>query len=172
MDRGGRASGAIDQTGRPSRVRELTLFFLSAETTMPILSCFCCFASSRIDHSLEIVCGERVTPHAQWGHLSWVRMSPLTGRTHQLRLHAAGLGCPIVGDDLYWGHAAAARRSRGGAEALPPVRASGGLFLQSCGVAFAHPDPQRGLVQVMVGEAPKFGALRARARSGAQYHGL
>lgn len=113
-----------------------------------------------------------VTPHAQWGHLSWVRMSPLTGRTHQLRLHAAGLGCPIVGDDLYWGHAAAARRSRGGAEALPPVRASGGLFLQSCGVAFAHPDPQRGLVQVMVGEAPKFGALRARARSGAQYHGL
>lgn len=26
---------------------------------------------------------------------------PLTGRTHQLRVHFAGLGCPILGDDLY-----------------------------------------------------------------------
>lgn len=33
-----------------------------------------------------------------------IRFIPLTGRTHQLRLHAAnqrGLGCPIVGDSLY-----------------------------------------------------------------------
>lgn len=28
---------------------------------------------------------------------------PITGRTHQLRLHFAHLGCPILGDDLY-GH--------------------------------------------------------------------
>ena len=27
--------------------------------------------------------------------------SPITGRTHQLRVHFAGLGCPIEGDDLY-----------------------------------------------------------------------
>jgi 23S rRNA-/tRNA-specific pseudouridylate synthase len=34
-----------------------------------------------------------------------VWLSPLTGRRHQLRQHCAGLGCPIIGDDLY--HSAA-----------------------------------------------------------------
>jgi tRNA pseudouridine32 synthase/23S rRNA pseudouridine746 synthase len=29
------------------------------------------------------------------------RLTPLTGRTHQLRVHMAGLGIPIVGDPLY-----------------------------------------------------------------------
>jgi tRNA pseudouridine32 synthase/23S rRNA pseudouridine746 synthase len=33
-----------------------------------------------------------------------MELSPQTGRTHQLRVHCAhhsGLGCPIVGDELY-----------------------------------------------------------------------
>ena len=30
-----------------------------------------------------------------------VLASPITGRTHQLRLHFAGLGCPVTGDSLY-----------------------------------------------------------------------
>ena len=33
--------------------------------------------------------------------LALVRLIPLTGRTHQLRVHMSYLGCPIYGDDLY-----------------------------------------------------------------------
>lgn len=35
------------------------------------------------------------------GRYSVVRAEPITGRTHQLRVHFAGRGCPIVGDTLY-----------------------------------------------------------------------
>jgi tRNA pseudouridine32 synthase/23S rRNA pseudouridine746 synthase len=33
--------------------------------------------------------------------LSWLALAPLTGRTHQLRVHCAETGFPIVGDTIY-----------------------------------------------------------------------
>jgi RluA family pseudouridine synthase len=33
--------------------------------------------------------------------MSLVRLTPITGRTHQLRIHCAHVGHPIVGDDWY-----------------------------------------------------------------------
>lgn len=39
-------------------------------------------------------------------HISWLEMSPITGRTHQLRVHAAAIGTPILGDGKYGGKAA------------------------------------------------------------------
>ncbi|MBA3056209.1 MAG: RluA family pseudouridine synthase [Sphingomonadales bacterium] len=37
---------------------------------------------------------------------AWVELQPLTGRTHQLRVHMAAIGFPIVGDGKYGGQAA------------------------------------------------------------------
>lgn len=33
--------------------------------------------------------------------LSWLALTPLTGRTHQLRLHCSASGFPILGDPIY-----------------------------------------------------------------------
>ena len=38
--------------------------------------------------------------------LAWLELSPLTGRTHQLRVHCEALGTPILGDPKYGGEAA------------------------------------------------------------------
>lgn len=43
---------------------------------------------------------------------AWLELAPLTGRTHQLRVHCAGLGAPILGDRKYGGDASAGAAPR------------------------------------------------------------
>ncbi|EAQ37264.1 pseudouridine synthase [Nitrobacter sp. Nb-311A] len=43
--------------------------------------------------------------------LTWLALEPMTGRTHQLRVHCAAMGWPIVGDSIY-GTQASLRRLR------------------------------------------------------------
>ena len=54
-------------------------------------------------------------------HLKMMSALPLTGRTHQIRVHAAENGFPILGDTLYGGTASAR------------------VFLHAAEIAFAHP---------------------------------
>mgnify|MGYP003455906880 CR=1 FL=1 len=35
-------------------------------------------------------------------NLSWLELKPVTGRTHQLRVHTAHMGHPIIGDPKYF----------------------------------------------------------------------
>jgi tRNA pseudouridine32 synthase / 23S rRNA pseudouridine746 synthase len=35
------------------------------------------------------------------GKITWLALEPVTGRTHQLRVHCAEMGWPIVGDAIY-----------------------------------------------------------------------
>jgi tRNA pseudouridine32 synthase/23S rRNA pseudouridine746 synthase len=44
--------------------------------------------------------GGQIDPSSQ---LTWLALEPITGRTHQLRVHCAAMGWPIVGDDIYGG---------------------------------------------------------------------
>lgn len=48
------------------------------------------------DHSLT-----EYTPLYADREYTLLRLTPRTGRTHQLRVHLAGIGHPILGDDLY-----------------------------------------------------------------------
>jgi 23S rRNA-/tRNA-specific pseudouridylate synthase len=68
--------------------------------------------------------------------MSLVELEPVTGRSHQLRVHLAWLGCPISGDRLY------------GRDANPPAP----LALHAASIVFPH--PRTGLPVSLVAASP------------------
>ncbi len=67
----------------------------------------------------------RILGHDAAAGTTRVELAPVTGRTHQLRVHLAAVGHPILGDALYADAATAARTPR--------------LLLHATRLAFAHP---------------------------------
>ncbi|AQS87410.1 ribosomal RNA large subunit 23S rRNA pseudouridine synthase C [Neoasaia chiangmaiensis NBRC 101099] len=107
--------------------------------------------------------------------ISWLGLSPLTGRTHQLRVHCESLGTPILGDPRYGGKLA------------HPEGFTDRLHLHARALDIPHPDGGRLMVAAplpphmrdtfkdlgfVAGETPKperrhgGGAERAVAKTG------
>ena len=72
----------------------------------------------------------------RWPCLTLVEAEPLTGRTHQIRVHFSSMGHPIVGDTLY---GAPARVEMEGREARTLAR----NFLHAAAIEFRHPRTGR-----------------------------
>ena len=70
------------------------------------------------------------------GAVSFIECRLETGRTHQIRVHMASLGHPLLGDETYRGRRAA---PAGDARLTELIAELGGVALHAAGLAFAHP---------------------------------
>mgnify|MGYP001812779538 CR=1 FL=1 len=90
------------------------------------------------------------TPSLRSGNLTLADLSPITGRTHQLRIHMAAIGHPIVGDQK---HGEEGNTLKGK-----------GLFLAAVELRFPHPATEREM-NATLDTPPKFSALLVRERA-------
>ncbi len=77
---------------------------------------------------------------------AFLKVQPKTGRTHQIRLHLAHIGCPVLCDRLYGGHASILRSQlqRRQVRGLPPLDTDSEIVLtrqalHAAKLEFDHP---------------------------------
>ncbi|MBZ5524150.1 MAG: RluA family pseudouridine synthase [Acidobacteriia bacterium] len=73
-----------------------------------------------------------------WGRFSLLEVKIETGRTHQIRVHLASIGHPVVGDTLY-GAPRSIRSTKAGAPSVSLPR----NFLHAAALQFSHPATGR-----------------------------
>jgi 23S rRNA pseudouridine1911/1915/1917 synthase len=79
----------------------------------------------------------RYVVHRDYGVASVLRLHPHTGRTHQLRVHLATVGHPIVGDRVYGGSGGRPRGAR--AAVLDVLARFPRQALHAASLEFVHP---------------------------------
>lgn len=89
----------------------------------------------------------RTVPSLRGGQMALVKLFPKTGRTHQLRIHCASVGCPIVGDKLHGDENDTITHK--------------GLFLSATALRFQHPITKED-VSIEVDIPEKFESLLNR----------
>ena len=72
---------------------------------------------------------------------SWIEYFPLTGRTHQLRVHSQVLNTPIAGDIKYGGERAVSLGLEHGEK----------MHLHARAIKIEHPNPKKGELEVVAG---------------------
>jgi 23S rRNA pseudouridine955/2504/2580 synthase len=88
----------------------------------------------------------------QFAQCAWVEAQPVTGRTHQIRVHAQYVGCPILGDDKY---------QSSEAEELTRLLQLKRLFLHAAQLRIPHPVNRDEMIFVADLE-PRLQALLSR----------
>ncbi len=88
----------------------------------------------------------------KYKNLSYLNVSPKTGRTHQIRIHLASIGHPILGDKLY-------------GENLPKGK---GLFLCASEILFLHPKTCNAIA-LKIEPPRKFKVLLIREKKTLEY---
>jgi tRNA pseudouridine32 synthase/23S rRNA pseudouridine746 synthase len=92
------------------------------EINLPLISDWPNRPKQMVDHTLGKPSLTRYRLLGMENGNSRVELEPVTGRTHQLRVHLAAIGHPILGDALY-----------GDASSMPR------LLLHACSLSFNHP---------------------------------
>jgi 23S rRNA pseudouridine1911/1915/1917 synthase len=73
-------------------------------------------------------------------HFDYIRVTTKTGRTHQIRVHMAHEGTPLLGDAMYGGRKQRAARSTGAATFETIARHMARHALHASRLSFAHPE--------------------------------
>lgn len=100
------------------------LELLAGEIDLPLIRDWLNRPRQKVDHESGKPSFTRYRVLAHDEGTTRVELEPVTGRTHQLRVHMAAIGHPIMGDALYGGEA------EGRAERL---------LLHASALSFAHP---------------------------------